>query len=65
MALVSVVASQSRLFRTVAELNARESNEEEELLPKRESSSSSCDSCAFSSATVRKSLACKATPVAQ
>ena len=27
------LASQARLFRTVAELNARESHEEEELLP--------------------------------
>ena len=27
------VASQARLFRAVAELNARESHEEEELLP--------------------------------
>ena len=29
----SLLASQARLFRAVAELNARESHEEEELLP--------------------------------
>ncbi len=31
--LWQIVASQARLFRAVAELNARESREEEELLP--------------------------------
>ena len=67
MALAIGLASQARLFRAVAELNARESREKEKEKEKlcrncssAKSSFFSRDSCAFSSATARKSLACEA-----